>query len=129
MNGWEWFAATFPAGAVVSGSGVGLFVAAILSDRLFTKGQHLRIVNDLKAHHERERAIDAENHARELAEKDARLVDMRESREGYKEATAIERARADVATESLGAIDPTLKSILYVMESLDRALASPGGGA
>jgi len=127
MNGWEWFAATFPAGALVSGGGVGVFVTAILTDRLFTKGQHLRIVNDLKAHHERERAIDAENHARELAEKDARLADLRESRDGYKEATAIERERADVATKSLGELAPTMGSMLHVMQSLDRAL--PGGGA
>lgn len=127
MNGWEWFAATFPAGALVSGGGVTVFVAAILGDRLFTRGQHLRIVNALVAHHARELAAEKEHHARELAEKDARIADSHEARDMYKEAATTERARADTSIAATTEMSSTLDSVLHVMQSLDRAL--PGGGA
>lgn len=129
MNGWEWFAATFPAGALVSGGGVGVFVTAILTDRLFTRGQHLRIVNALLAHHQREREADAAHHARELAEKDARIADAHEARDVYKETAVTERARADTSIAVTGEMSSTLDSVLHVMQSLDRALPNPGGGA
>lgn len=147
MNPWEWFSTTMPAGALVSGVGVSVFVVAILTDRLMTQAQHLRRVADIVAahaavvlaheaeitrlteHFARERQSLIEHHARELAEKDARAADLRESREGYKQATAVERARADAATEALGDVAPTLDSILHVMESLDRALPAAERGA
>lgn len=140
MNPWEWFSTTMPAGALISGVGVSAFVVAILTDKLMTQAQHLRRVADivvahaaeiarLTEHFARERQSLIEHHARELAEKDARAADLRESREGYKQATAVERARADAATEALGDVAPTLDSILHVMESLDRALPAAERGA
>lgn len=139
MNPWEWFSTTMPAGALVSGVGVSAFVVAILTDRLMTQAQHLRRVADLVANHNREIeklnqyhaqqiASLNEHHARELAEKDGRAADLRESREGYKAATAVERARADAATAALGDVAPTLNSMLHVMESLDRALPTAERG-
>lgn len=118
MNPWEWFTSTIPAGDVISAVGVGAFVIAILTDRLLTRGQHLRSIADLTAHHQRE-----------LAEKDARMADLRESRDGYKEAAAVERARADTATAAVGEISSTLESVLHVMQSLDRALPAAERGA
>lgn len=140
MDPWQWFTQTIPAGGVVSGIGVGAFVAAILTDRLMTQGQHLRRVADLTVsheaaiqklneHHERERLALAEHHKRELAEKDARLADLRESRDIYKEAATVERARADTATSAIGEISGTLESVLHVMQSLDRALPAERGSS
>ncbi|QDP45529.1 hypothetical protein SEA_FUZZBUSTER_45 [Microbacterium phage FuzzBuster] len=125
MNPWEWITTSIPAGAALSGVGVGAFVTAILTDRLFTRGQHLRRVADLNAHHERELLRLNEHHARELAEKDARMADLRESRDGYKEAAAIERERADTATATVGEIHTTLEAVLHVMQSLNLALPTP----
>lgn len=116
MDVWSWLS-TIPAGGVLSGVGVGAFVTAILTDRLFTRGQHLRRVADLNEHH-----------ARELAEKDARIADIRESRDGYKEAARIERERADKATDSVGEMSEAVESVLHVLQSLDRALPSPREG-
>lgn len=117
MDLWEWLSAV-PAGAVFSGIGVGAFVTAILTDRLMTRGQHLRRVKDMQ-----------ENHARELAEKDARAADLRESREGYKEAARVERERADRATDAVGEMVPAIRDVHHVLNSLNAALPKPREGA
>lgn len=133
MNPWEWFTTTVPAGGAVSAVGVGAFVIAILSDKLMTQAQHLRRVADLVTSHTREIEKLNENHAliirnliehhaRELAVQDSRAVDLRESRDGYKEATAIERARADASNSAMLEVAPALEGMLHVMRSLDRAL-------
>lgn len=138
MSVWEWITTTLPAGAVLSGAGVTVFTLAILTDKLMTQAQHLRRVADLtenhnreveklNEHHSRELAGLMEHHARELAEKDARMADLRESREGYKEAMAVERARADTAMESVKDISETMESMLHVVRSLDLALPSGRG--
>lgn len=145
MDLWGWFSTTMPAGALASGVGVGAFVIAILTDKLMTQAQHLRRVADLVAahaavvvaheaeierlmeHFARERQSLIEHHARELAEKDSRLADMRESRQAYKEATAIERARSDTVVDTLPEMSGVMRDTLHVMQSLERALPAGGG--
>lgn len=114
MDVWQEWLTGIPAGIVGSTVGVGAFVAAILTGRLMTLGQHVRRVGDLVA-----------SHTRELAEKDARLADLRESREAYKEAARVERERADLATEAVRDVPQTLENVNHVLQSLDAALPKP----
>lgn len=129
MDMWGWFSTTMPAGALFSGVGVGAFVIAILTDKLMTQAQHLRRVADLIANHERELASLREHHAREMAVMQARLDEMRESREAYKEATQIERSRADKVIDAVPDISGVVGDVLHVMQSLDRALPNGGGAS
>lgn len=133
MDLWEWITTTIPAGGAVSAVGVSVFVIAILTDKLMTQAQHLRRIADLtanherelaslRANHEREQASLREHHAREMANMQARLDEMRESREAYKEATQIERSRADKVIDAVPDISGVVGDVLHVMQSLDRAL-------
>lgn len=117
MDVWTWVANTLPAGAVLSGVGVGAFVTAILTDRLMTRGQHLRRTADLEKHH-----------ARELAEKEARIAELRESKDGWKEVALTERARADAATDVGEEVGEALERIGHVLGSLNVALPEPPKG-
>lgn len=118
MNVWEWFTTTVPAGGAATGLGVGAFVVAILTDRLMTKGQHLRRVADLIEHHKRE-----------LAEKDSRLAAVDESRREWKQVALTERERADVATQGLSTTAGALVRVEHVLGSLDRAIGGSGGAS
>lgn len=118
MNPWEWVTSTTSVDQIVTGLGLGALALLFATDRIITKGQHLRRVADLIAHHERERA------ALEL-----RTADVIEYRDGWKEAARVERERADRATESVSTIASTQTEILHVLRSLDRALPPhPVGG-
>ncbi|UYL87152.1 hypothetical protein QEH40_gp31 [Microbacterium phage OscarSo] len=117
MDVWTWVASSFPAGAVMSGVGVGAFVTAILTDRLMTRGQHLRRTADLVEHHNRE-----------LGEKDARISELRESKDGWKEVALAERARADAATDIGEEVGEALERIGHVLGSLNVALPDPPKG-
>ena len=118
MDLWTWITTTIPAGAVVSGVGVGAFVTAILTDRLMTRGQHLRRVADLEKHH-----------TRELGEKDARIVELRESKDGWRTVALAERSRADEATDIGEDVGVALEQIGHVLASLNVALPDPPKGS
>lgn len=117
MNLWEWVTTTSSVDALLTTLGLGSLAILFATDRIITKGQHLRRVADLVAHHDRERAAEA-----------LRVADLIESRDGWKEAARIERERADLATASVGEMADTLRGIQHVLESLDRALPTPAGG-
>ncbi len=122
---WAYLASSLPAGAVLNAVGVGAFVVAILSDRLLTRGSHLRRVQDLKDAHALE-VTGLKQHYDELtAQKDAAYAELKESRNGYKEATQIERARADKATEALADIAGLLEVNVHLLKSLDEAVKDP----
>lgn len=116
MNPWEWLTTTSSVDSVLTTLGLGALAFLFARDLILTKGQHLRRVQDLVAHHERE-----------LSEKDERIADVREASKSWEEAARIERERADKGWESLGEIALTLSRILHVLESLDLALPSAGG--
>lgn len=117
MNAWEWFTATASVDDLLTTLGVGFLAFLFARDLILTKAQHLRRVQDLIDYHQRERQ-----------EKDDRIVDIRTSRDGWKEAARIERERADRVTESYREVAEVLSNILHVLESLDRALPAPQGG-
>lgn len=117
MDVWTWLGASFPAGTVVSGVGVGAFVTAILTDRLLTRGQHLRVIADLKGHHERE-----------LKAKDDRIADLRDSKDGWRSVALAERERADKATDIGEDVGEALEKVEHVLDSLNAALPQPPKG-
>lgn len=117
MNLWEWFTATASVDSLLPALGLGALAILFARDMIMTKGQHLRRVQDLIDHHKREQT-----------EKDFRAADLRESRDGWKEAARIERERADKATASVGDMADVMESILHVLQSLDRALPRPERG-
>lgn len=121
MTPWEWVTTSTSVDSVFTTLGVGTLAFLFARDLILTRGQHTRRTADLASHH-----------VRELAEKDLRIADIRESRNGYKEAARIERDRADRATDSVREIAETTKAVLRVLQSLDLVLAdSPtkDGGA
>lgn len=117
MNLWEWFTATASVDSLVTALGLGSLAILFATDRIITKGQHARRVEDLVSHHNRERT-----------DKDGRITDIRSSRESWKEAARVERERADKATDSVGEMAVALAGVLHVLKSLDRALPHPPGG-
>lgn len=117
MTIWEWITSSTSIDSLLTTLGVGTLALLFARDLIITKGQHMRRVQDLVAHHEREQL-----------EKDARAADLRESRDGWKEAARIERERADKATASVGDMADVMGDILHVLQSLDRALPHPERG-
>jgi len=118
MNLWDWITSTTSVDSILTTFGLGALAFLFARDLIITKGQHIRRVEDLIKHHERE-----------MAEKEARIGEMRESRDGWKEAARIERERADRVVAALGEIAETEEHVLHVLQSLDRALPTPVGGA
>lgn len=118
MDLWEWITSTTSVDSIFTTLGLGALALLFARDSIMTKGQHERRTADLVNHHDRE-----------LGEKEKRIGEMRESRDGYKEAARLERERADRATAAVGEIAETLEDIMHVLQSLDRALPTPVGGA
>lgn len=114
MNAWDWVTTTTSVDSIFTTLGLGALAFLFARDLILTRGQHLRRVGDLVEHHQRE-----------IAEKDARIADIRDSRDGYKEAARVERERADKATASVGEMAEVIENMLYVLRSLDRALPAP----
>lgn len=116
MNVWEWFSETASVDSLLTALGLTGLAFLFATDRIITKAQHVRRVQDLIDHH-----------ARELAEKDDRIAQGVVSENYWKEAARIERERADKALAVVGEVLPTLLDVKHVLESLDRALPSPEG--
>lgn len=114
MSLWEWITTTTSGDSLFTTLGLGVLSVLFATNRILTIGQHRARTADLQEHH-----------ARELAEKDARIADIRESRDGYKEASRVERERADKATDSVGEMADTVDAVLHVLQSLDRVLPNP----
>lgn len=129
MNLWEQFLSTASVESVLSFTGLSVLAFLFARDLILTKGQHLRRVEDLVKAYETGRQDLLDFHARELAEKDARLVEAREARDQWQVAEGIARARADAMTNGFREMAEALKDVRHVLESLDRALpAAKGGG-
>lgn len=128
MSPWEWITSTTSVDDLMTTLGIGMLAFLFARDLILTRGQHLRRVQDIVAAHDLRIADLLAHQAREIAEKDGRIADMGESRDGWKEAARIERERADKATAAIGEIASTLSDIMHVLSSLDRALPAPTGG-
>lgn len=93
MAGWNWLTDGFDLNSAVQGSLALLLIVLFATDRILTKGQHQRRVDDISI-----------NHGKLIVEKDLRYAEMKESRDYYREARMVERDRADAVTEKLGLI-------------------------
>lgn len=112
MTVWEWITSTMGAGDLLTTLGIGALAVLFATDRIMTKGQHERRTADLTKHH-----------GRELAEKDARLAEVRESRDGWKAVALEERKLRDAATVGVAAsATAALVDVKHVLESLDETL-------
>lgn len=110
MTGWEWLTNGFNLNSAVQGSLAVVLIILFATDRILTKGQHLRRVADIVG-----------NHDKLIAEKEARLQDMRESRDYYREARMVERDRADAVTEKLGIVVTEYAELTnHLLESLPK---------
>lgn len=128
MNIWEWITTTASVDSLLTTFGLGALAFLFARDLILTKGQHLRRVHDIVAAHELRITDLLAHHVRELAEKDSRLTDLGDSRDGWKEAARLERERADKATAAVGDMADSLHGIQHVIEALNSALPSPVGG-
>lgn len=118
MDLWEWITTTTPASSVFTTFGLGVLAVLFATDRILTKGQHTRRAADLVAFHERE-----------LIEKDQRIADMKESRNGWREVALREREIRETVTKALvESSTDALIDVKHVLESLDKAIPNPRGG-
>lgn len=117
MDAWETVLSTFSFDKLLSTLGLGVLAFLFAKDMILTKAQHLRRVEDLVGHHNRE-----------LVERNKHEDELRATVAEYKEAERIQRERADKIAAGFGDVDDTLKRVLHVLESLDRALPNPVGG-
>lgn len=113
MTLWDWITSTTDGDALFTTLGLGVLAVLFATDRILTKGAHERRTADLQAHH-----------ARELKEKDARIAEAKESREGWKAVALKERERADKATEPAVHAAEALGNVAHVLESLDAAIGN-----
>ena len=89
-----------------------------------------RIADLIKNHDAR--VVDLkQHHAEDLAERAERYAEMKESRDGYKVATSLERERADKATEALAQMVEVISASNHVVASFSEAAQTqhPLGGA
>lgn len=108
MDAWDWITSTTTVDSLLTTLGIGALAVLFATDRILTKGQHIRRVLDLEQHHTRERA-----------EWQSRYDDLKESRDTYKEATREERERADKATAAVGDMAEALRANVHVLSSLE----------
>tara|TARA_B100000700_G_scaffold110520_3_gene124533 strand:- start:2792 stop:3208 length:417 start_codon:yes stop_codon:yes gene_type:complete len=120
-NLWAWFTGTATVDGLLQVAGVGILAWAILTDRLMTRGQHLRRVADL-----------VEHHAREIAQKDAaaeierraaadRFADKDEAYRLQVEAAREDRQRADRITEQYDGLAEVMATNVHALESIEEA--------
>ena len=105
------------ASPLVNVVGVGIFVIAILRDKLMTFGQHMRRMGDAEKAHAAAIA-ELSNHYVTLAGvQDRSYVELKESRDYYRAARLEERVRADRVTDQLAEIVEYIKLTNHMLAS------------
>lgn len=112
MTLWDWITTTTDGNSVFTTLGLGVLAVLFASNRILTIGQHRSRVADL-----------VEHHAREIAEKDARIADISAARDGWKDVALKERELRDAATNGVAAAaTAAIVDVKHVLESLDEAI-------
>lgn len=111
MDVWTWISTTTSVDSILTTLGLGALAFLFARDLILTRGAHLRRVQDLVAFHERMQE-----------EKDARIVDYKETISNLQEVVQVETDRANKATEAVGAVVEILREMRHILESLDKAL-------
>lgn len=97
--------------------GVGIFVIAILRDKLMTHGQHMRRMGDAEAAHAAAIAELSNHHVILAGVQDRSYVELKESRDYYRAARLEERVRADRVTDQLAEIVEYIKLTNHMLAS------------
>lgn len=122
---WEWASASFSVGDVVSSSGLVTIVALLYTGRLVPIGQHRRELEQQKTYYEGRltEAREAANLATTNAESyfNARIAEVTQSRDYYRDARLEEKERADRATDQLGESLELTKTTVKVLTAIDEA--------
>jgi hypothetical protein len=116
MTLWEWITTTTSGDSLFTTLGLGVLSVLFATNRILTIGQHRSRTADLIAHHQRE-----------LAEKDARILDAHVSR-GWRDVALKERELREVAMSgTVSAATSAIVDVKHVLESLDEAIDGRGG--
>lgn len=121
MDIWSWLSASLPAGAVVNGLGVGALAVLFASDRVLTKGQHLRRVADITTANSLAIAELGKHYEELAASKDEAYRELKESRDYYRDARIEERNRADKVTDQLAEVAELARLTTHLLTSFDEA--------
>lgn len=108
-------------------AGLSLLVILFSRDLILTKGQHERRVADLNKSHAAELQAKDDRYNDMIAEKIERYVEMKESRNYYREARSNEQDRSRTLTDQLVESNKGLQVAARALGALEQAV--PGGGS
>jgi hypothetical protein len=112
---WDWVTASTSVTDLLSASGLVAFVALFTTNRILTIGQHKTRVADLEKYYEGR-----------LKEKDDRYVELKESRNYWREAHNDQRARAEKAEDGVREFaDEYAKLSNHLLGSIEQAAGGP----
>lgn len=108
---WDWVGGTLSVSDVISGSGLALIVGLFASRKILTIADHRARVADLERFH-----------TAQLAEKDARFDEMRDSRNYWRDAHNEQRTRAEKAEDGVREFaDEYAKLSNHLLGSIEQA--------
>lgn len=120
-----WVTTGFSLNSIVQALGLLSLAVLFASDRIITKGQHLRRVDDLKAAQTAEIAALKAHHAELVVEKDDHYEEMKGSRDYYRQARLEERDRAETVTDALAELAGEYAKVTnHLLESLPKPKGS-----
>lgn len=108
---WDWVGGTLSVSDVISGSGLALIVGLFATRKILTIADHRSRVADLERFH-----------TAQLAEKDARFDEMRDSRNFWRDAHNEQRTRAEKAEDGVREFaDEYAKLSNHLLGSIEQA--------
>lgn len=126
MDIWTWFSASLPVSTLINGLGIGALTVLFATDRVLTKGQHLRRIADLVAAHDAELRARDEYHATILTIKGQAYAELVTSRDYYREARIEERSRAEKVTDQLAEVAELARLSTNLLVSFNEAAKDAG---
>lgn len=132
MDLWTWITTTTSVEGIVGAAGGVTLAVLFATDRIKTRGQanrelaardtaHAKLEEALRAQHAALVAALAAAHVDQLAARDDRIVELKQSLAKTDEARTVERDRADRATAMLGEAVEVVRVSNHLLESLGEA--------
>jgi hypothetical protein len=120
-----WATTGFSLNSIIQALGLVSLALLFASDRIITKGQHMRRIGDLNAAHAAEITALKTHHTELVTEKDAHYGEMKESRDYYRQARLEERDRAENVTDALAELAGEYAKVTnHLLESLPKPKGS-----
>lgn len=108
---WDWVGGTLSVSDVISGSGLALIVGLFATRKILTIADHRSRISDLERFH-----------TAQLAEKDSRFDEMRDSRDYWRDAHNEQRTRAEKAEDGVREFaDEYAKLSNHLLGSIEQA--------